>query len=384
VLRTWAVLLTSVTLGVAGAVGVPAVASAATVETAQGAATVAQPAVAEDRVASPLSSAMAGLTDLARDRINRDALGTAISELQQQAADRAARSRGDANVSTRLHMLRQVQAALVPGDSRLPRRLLSLDSEGQGRAVVVVGDLATADYVTYLVPGMFYSVDAQIRNWTEVADQLAAQQQRWLAWETSATGAAAPTVAVVAWIGYHAPTFANIATTDAAEEGADALVQGLDELFALRAGDAPHVTVVGHSYGSTTAMIALSGGRVEVDDLVVLGSPGGPVASAAELDAADGVWVGAAAWDPIATLGYYGSQPGSAEFGARALGVGGGVDAVTGLELSGAAGHNDYFVPGGETLRNLAVVGIDRGDLVSADGAPPTTEAGAGSVLAAG
>ena len=31
---------------------------------------------------------------------------------------------------------------------------------------------------------------------------------------------------------------------------------------------------------------------------------------------------------------------------------------------AGAVGHNDYFVSGTESLRNMVLIGIDRGDLV--------------------
>ncbi len=42
----------------------------------------------------------------------------------------------------------------------------------------------------------------------------------------------------------------------------------------------------------------------------------------------------------------------------------GAYDPITGSSLGGAVGHNDYFVNGTESLRNMVLIGINRGDLV--------------------
>ena len=84
------------------------------------------------------------------------------------------------------------------------------------------------------------------------------------------------------------------------------------------------------------------------------------------------VWVGEAAWDPVVHTAFFGVDPGSDEFGARTMSVAGGVDPETGEILTASVGHDWYLEPGTESLRNLSLIGIDRGDLVT-DGTEPGT-----------
>ena len=114
-----------------------------------------------------------------RDVANRIALSDASDGLQQRLDGHVGRAERDELV-TRGHMLEQIEQALAASDGHV-RRLISLDTEGEGRAVISVGDLATADYVSYLIPGMFFGVDAQIAAWTDTAEALVTDQERWLA-----------------------------------------------------------------------------------------------------------------------------------------------------------------------------------------------------------
>ena len=52
------------------------------------------------------------------------------------------------------------------------------------------------------------------------------------------------------------------------------------------------------------------------------------------------VWVGEAAWDPVPNSSFFGSDPGSPEYGAKRLGVDGGTDVITDRRLTGSVGHN--------------------------------------------
>jgi hypothetical protein len=54
------------------------------------------------------------------------------------------------------------------------------------------------------------------------------------------------------------------------------------------------------------------------------------------------------------------------------MGVDGAVDPLTHRALSGSSGHNEYFTAGTECMRNLAMIGIDRGDLVITGGGSGT------------
>lgn len=304
-----------------------------------------------------------------RDAANRLSLQRTVADLDARldaGVGRAAAS----EIEVRLGMLREVETALQTGESGALRSLVSLDVTGEGRAVVAVGDVDEADYVTYLVPGMYFGVASQLVDWTATAERLAIVQQDWL----DRLGSDAD-VATVAWIGYHPPTLLNASQMDTAEEGRDALtgtLQGLAAEREQRGGEAPFVSIVAHSYGSTAAMMALQENDVTVDALVMVGSPGSPAQTVADLKVRGGnVWVGAAEWDPIPRSGVYGSQPLSPSFGANILDTDAAVDPLSGRELEASASHNDYFTSTTTTMRNMALVTIGRSDLVTgADGGP--------------
>ena len=270
----------------------------------------------------------------------------------------------------KLTALDNVEKALTKHDG-VTRTLVALDTSDDAKASIVVGDLATAKYVSVLVPGMYMSVGEQIVDWSRVAQDLHDQQAGWLKRLHGSRGSAAgtPGVAVVAWIGYQTPVLMNIGGTTLAKAGADSLERTLQGIVALRAGDEPYLSVLAHSYGSTAALLALERGTVTVDALALMGSPGSDAQSVTALSVRDGnVFVGQAQLDPIAHSAFFGSDPGSASYGAKRMGVGGGTDPLTGRSLGGSSGHNEYFAVGTECMRNLALIGIDRGDLVMGPG----------------
>ena len=302
-----------------------------------------------------------------RDAANRSHLSVTIASLESQIASGSVGRAASQDLQAQLHMLQQVAAAVETGESGLRRTLISLDVNDGGRAVIAVGDLATAEYVSYLVPGMFYSVDSEIGSWAGAADQLAADQAAWLArLSPNQYGDASSAVATVAWIGYQTPTVVNVASLDLAREGRDALTESLRGLDALRAtGERPYVSILAHSYGATAALLALQENDVTVDALAMVGSPGSPAESVGELKVRDGnVWVADASWDPVSSTGVFGSQPLSDEYGAHHFGVNGAVDPLTGKALAGSVGHVDYFTDGSESFRNMALIGIGRGGFV--------------------
>jgi hypothetical protein len=317
-----------------------------------------------------------GLPYAVRDEANRMFLSGSIASVTAQLTDGSAGRAATEQLQAQLHMLQQVQDAVQTGESGLPRTLITLDVAEGGRAVIAVGDLTTADYVSYLVPGMFYSVDSEVGSWAGAADQLATDQAAWLDRLTPAqrTGDT-QTVATVAWIGYHTPTVVNVASLDLAREGRDELTASLRGLESVRAangaGDSqPYLSILAHSYGATAALLALQQNDVTVDALAMVGSPGSPAENVGQLKVRGGnVWVADAALDPVASTGVFGSQPLSAAYGAHHFGVEGAVDPVTGARLAGSVGHVDYFTAGSESFRNMALIGIGQGRLVlNADG----------------
>jgi len=264
-----------------------------------------------------------------------------------------------------LETLDNVKKALSKHDG-VTRTLVTLDPSPDAKAAIVVGDLRTAAYVSVLVPGMYMSVGEQIEAWAQVAQEQYDLQtgvlRRILGPRGSAT---APGVAVVAWIGYQTPVLTNIGGTALATQGADSLERTLQGIRALRDGDQPFLSVFAHSYGSTAALMALERHTVSVDALALMGSPGSASQTVAGLSVVGGnVFVGEAPMDPIVNSAFFGSDPGSPGYGAKPMGVGGAVDPLTHATLAGSSGHNAYFTAGTECMRNLAMIGIDRGDLV--------------------
>lgn len=308
-----------------------------------------------------------------RDRANRADVRSEISAIQKRLGGGVGRAAAG-DLRARLHMLGQVKLALKPTDG-IPRQLVALDTSGEGTAVISIGDLAAADYVSYLVPGMFYGVDSRLVPWTGIAAQLAADQRSWL----QRLGRGDRKAAVLSWIGYRTPTLVDVASMTDARQGGVALAASLRGLSSARSASQPYVSVLAHSYGATAALLALDaaeGSAPRVDALAMVGSPGSPARSVADLSVAGrNVWVGAARWDPISQSGVFGSQPTSASYGARPMGVDGGTDPLTRRPLTGTLGHNDYFSPGSETLRNFALIGIGATDYVMQPG---------GRMLAAG
>jgi hypothetical protein len=307
-----------------------------------------------------------GVPVAVRDTANRLTLARSISKLQK-AIDSGV---GRAKIIEKRHQLdifNQVLKTLEHPGREAKRQLLTFDPSGEVRAAVVVGDLATADYVSYLVPGMFFTVQGQMYDWTVIAQDLQTQQAAWLktlsGTDPSLSG---KTAATVAWIGYQTPGVLDIASLDRAETGAKFLGNAIQGIRAVRGGSQPFVSLLTHSYGSTAAMMELAQGGMTVDALAIIGSPGSAAQSASALAVKRGnVFVGEAAWDPIVNTAFYGSDPGSRSFGARRMDVAAATDPITNKPLAAAVGHLGYFDTGTTAMRNLALIGLDQGALVS-------------------
>ncbi|MFZ7088261.1 alpha/beta hydrolase [Curtobacterium sp. RRHDQ10] len=302
-----------------------------------------------------------GIPYAVRDTANREYLRRAV-----RAAHRDVGTPGAMTT-----MLGQIDASLdeQPGDP--PKTLLTVDLRGTGRVAIAIGDLDTARDVTVLVPGMFFTVTGQLADWTDTAVDLY-QEQATLSPVASVAPASTGRVgegsgiAVIAWMGYHTPDLSSVMSLRLAHEGAPRLERVVTGLDMMRAATPPRVSVVAHSYGSTTSLIALATGRIHVDSLTVIGSPGSTVAHADQLAVPTGqVFVGNAKWDPIAGTGYFGTDPGSRSFGSRVLDLDGGPDwAADGDVFRRPRGHNDYLKPGTASLHDIALIVIGRSDLV--------------------
>ena len=149
-------------------------------------------------------------------------------------------------------------------------------------------------------------------------------------------------VATIQWLGYDTPEGATALGDGAAEPGAEALPQFVAGIRAQRT-ERPHWTVVAHSYGSLVTGMAESEQGLEVDETVLIGSPGVGVGSADDLG--DGnVWVGLASGDPVGYSAWFGPNPHGKAFGA------------TRFHTGDISGHSSYFNEGSESLRNIGLI----------------------------
>ena len=162
---------------------------------------------------------------------------------------------------------------------------MQLDASGPNiLAAVSQNNPDDADHIGVIVPGMTTSVAGSLGDYDNHAKVM-----REAAEEAAGPG---QKVAMVEFFGYDAPPGAvEASSTVMANNGAPKLASFLNGIDAARehgAGDA-HITVAGHSYGSTTAGIAatLVGDGV-IDDLVQFGSPGSGVQDVGEFHVPEG------------------------------------------------------------------------------------------------
>lgn len=109
------------------------------------------------------------------------------------------------------------------------------------------------------------------------------------------------TRSVIVWMGYKAPGFHDVAFQGSAVSGAKLLATAVAGLQASHQGVPGRLTVIGHSYGSTTAADACVLDSMRPTNLVLIGSPGaGPAHTAADLGLPPGhVYVGSASQNPV-------------------------------------------------------------------------------------
>ncbi|MFL6127530.1 MAG: alpha/beta hydrolase [Mycobacteriales bacterium] len=306
---------------------------------------------------------LAGPPATARDAANRLVLARLLRSLRAERDRMWAAGFGMVPVELRwvadrvrsslaiVESVERVLAAHAGGNP--PARLMTLDLTGAGRVAIGLGDVDQARHVAVVVPGMGQDAGHGVERTVDHAERLLEQAGR----ESTAT------TAVVAWVGYAAPGWAQAPFTARALAGGRALATDLHALAAARTvdgGGPPHLTVVGHSYGSTVVGAAATREPLEADDLVLLGSPGVMAAHAPELGRRRGhLFVGEATFDMVADLAVFGSDPGDAAFGGTRIRADPGPNVSWPDRLSGGD-HSHYFDAGSESLRNVARVVVGR------------------------
>jgi hypothetical protein len=246
------------------------------------------------------------------------------------------------------------------------RQLLLLDlSAPRAQAAIARGNVDTANDVAVFVPGL----SANVTDALTLYDGSMGQLQRRAELESNqADPVRKATAAVVTWIGYQAPQLGweligdnSVAGDHSATRGAALLVPFLRGIGAAREHDA-HLTLLGHSYGSTVAGLALRQ-VTGVNDAVFFGSPGIGTNHLGDLSLDGGhVYYIEARQDWVGGLGYFGTDPSHlagiehASAGASAI-----ANPVTGQirELKEVVGHSSYLADDSTSQFNMSVVVAD-------------------------
>lgn len=253
---------------------------------------------------------------------------------------------------------------------------------GKGKAAIAIGNPDRSENTAVIVPGTGSSVKSGwLSDGHDDAKNLYDQSRQ--------ADPNNPT-AVIAWMGYDTPesfTDPNIANPGLARAGGDALAWDVNSLGVTHQGGVPqHLTVIGHSYGSTTVADAFAHSGMTANDAVLLGCPGTDLArSAADFHLNGGqVYVGDASTDPVGWIGEsgaglpnfvndslgnlvgssagLGSDPAHEGFGAVRFRA-----EVPGSDMISTDDHSHYYKMGSESLRSMT-------DIVSGHGANLSSE----------
>lgn len=288
-----------------------------------------------------------GVPGTARDLANRNRLETLRRDPNLTAEERGT--------------VAAIDEALKEPD----RQLLVVDFEGEHpKVALALGNVDTADHVSVYVPGTgsvpYDKPDAgnDLPTYVEQAGWLRTETERVL------TNAGKPnqTVATVAWLGYEPPSnLAQAGSGHYADDNAPKLASFINGIDSSRDTD-PHLTVLGHSYGSTLASEALQRGTA-ADDVVFMGSPGletNPLqffdnVTPSDLHLSEGnVYIQHAENDIVADLGRYGAAIPSTLPGFTDLSTN--TEATPLGPRNASTGHSEYSFVDTTALYNQAVV----------------------------
>ncbi|MFJ6073046.1 alpha/beta hydrolase [Streptomyces sp. NPDC093065] len=313
-----------------------------------------------------------GIPAVVRDEVNRENLQMLIAKLEGQDDDTS---------RAQLEGMKGIQEKLSK-PSQPPMFLLGIGDEGNGRAIVSYGNPDTSKNVSAYAPGLGTTLDG------DFADDTVRR-----AYQT-AKGAYKydHSTASIVWLGYDAPGFTEVASTTLANRGAPAYSSFMEGIQATNENADPHVTAIGHSYGSLVVGTAARehGGIPGVDDIVLLGSPGTGAQTADELNVGKGhVFAASAGNDPVSWLPaassligpapavvnfldderWFGRDPVSDDFGATRMESG---DGPLPLWLSGEGptpAHSGYFDSerNPSAANNVAKIVGGRPDLVTTE-----------------
>lgn len=241
--------------------------------------------------------------------------------------------------------------------------LLGFDTNGNGHAIVAVGNPDTAANTVTYVPGLGSHLAGSAGDITRATNL----------WQQTTADAPGQATSSVYWLGYNAPQLGasqgvsnfDVTSTHDAVAGGSSLSRFQAGLGAShQPGTPPHSTVIGHSYGSVVVGEAAARSGMRPDDIIFVGSPGVGVAHAAQLGIPPShVWAGAISQDPVPGLSnpayslaypdsdWFGNSPVSGAFGGQVFNCD---DPGISYPFPGLAAHSAYWTPGSSSLQNMA------------------------------
>ncbi|MFF6880502.1 alpha/beta hydrolase [Streptomyces sp. NPDC012474] len=252
-----------------------------------------------------------GIPSTVRDEANRENIHLLIAQLEGQH-DEASKEK--------LEGLKGIQNKLNAG-GQPPMFLLGIGLEGNGRAIVAYGNPDTSKNVSAYAPGLGTKLNSEFSDGTvKRAYYTATEAQKF-----------DPSSSSIVWLGYDAPQSIDVMTATDAERGAPTYNSFMSGISATNENADPHITAIGHSYGSRLVGGATqeAGGIPGADDIILVGSPGVGVDKAEDLGVGkDHVWVGAAENDIVTklpsskeavagTMGFFGGGPPGAYLGGE-------------------------------------------------------------------
>ncbi|WP_347178627.1 alpha/beta hydrolase [Streptomyces iconiensis] len=256
-----------------------------------------------------------GIPAEVRDEANRAYLPVLKGDLSQSS---------DPEANTKLDGLEAIDKRLK-SEGKIPMYLLGIGDEGNGRAIVSFGNPDTARNVSTYVPGLNTKLDEKFaggdlnraHGMAERAGDKYGGSTASIAW----LGYDAPQVSMDAALGLD-PSTTDVTRTDNAERAVPALQNFTNGLEATNQNADPHLTAIGHSYGSLTVGTAAAegDGLPGVDDIVLVGSPGSGSDHASDLNVgAKNVYVRAADSDLVTHAPSKGDVAGAVPEGVTGL-----------------------------------------------------------------
>ncbi|MGW0522148.1 alpha/beta hydrolase [Crossiella sp. NPDC003009] len=312
--------------------------------------------------------ALDGVPAVVRDRANRVVLAGLQASLSEEKTRLSAKPHLTHDDQQRLVELTDKLKGLdaitqrlraTPDAGKQPAFLLGVNADGNGRAIVAMGNPDTAKNVATLVPGTGSNL-ADGGGYLERADRMV----------TAARQAGSESTSVISWVGYDAPQspLPDAAGESYAQNAREGLARFQEGLRATHEGQPSHNTVVGHSYGSTVVGHTARDLGLKADDLVFIGSPGVGVeradqlnippervhASVAEHDAinATNVPIGLDR-DNVPIFDPHGPDPADQRFGGKVFTSDPG---TSNLGLPSIAAHMEYWDITNKSLRNMGKI----------------------------